>query len=192
LLPTRGWHLVVASDTSLSPFGSSYPFQKLQIRASRWWELPWHHVARLELFGGAIGGNAPVFEKFYIADFSDLLPDRVLDLNIDRRPAPNFFHTAIAELRQGDYAARVQGEYRIPLYRGSRSVYGIDFFSAAGLYSVATRREFTDPATGYSGLARAPIDFTFNLGLRVDSKAGGFVIAFANALGFAPALRGSR
>jgi outer membrane protein insertion porin family len=190
ILPTRGWFLQLASDVSLAPFGSSYPFEKLQMRVSRWWTLPWKHVAKLEVYGGAVGGEAPVFEKFYVADFSDLLPDRVLDLNVDRRPAPNFFHTAIAELRYGDYAARVQGEYRLPLYRGSRSVYGIDAFGAAGLYAVATRREFSDPAQGYTGLSRVPLDFTFNVGLRMDTKAGGFVFSFANALGFIPALRG--
>lgn len=189
-LPTRGWHLLIASDTSLAPFGSSYPFEKLQGRASRWWLLPSQHVFRLELFLGAVGGQAPVFEKFYVADFTDLLPDRVLDLNLDRRPAPNFFRTAISELRYGDYAARLQAEYRVPLYRGSRSIYGVDLFSAAGLYAVAARRDFIDPPRTFSGLSRVPVDFTFNVGLRMDTKAGGFLIAFANALGFIPAFRG--
>lgn len=189
-LPTQGWHLQLASDISLAPFGSNYAFEKFQGRVSRWWSLPWRHVARLEIFGGAIGGQAPVFEKFYVADFSDLLPDRALELNLDRRPAPNFFGTSIAELRQGDYATRVQGEYRVPLYRGSRSIYGVDVFAGAGLYAVASKREFSDPAPGYEGLRRVPLDFTFNLGLRMDTKAGGFLLSFANALGFIPALQG--
>lgn len=190
VLPTRGWQLQLAGDVSLAPLGSSYAYEKVQIRASRWWPLSWGHVVRLELYGGAIGGEAPVFEKFYVADFSDLLPDRVLDLNTDRRSAPNFFGTDIAEVRFGDYAAKVQGEYRIPVYRGTRSVYGIDFFAAAGLYAVATKRDLVDPARGYSGLERLPIDLTFNLGLRMDTKAGGFAFALANPLGFVPVLRG--
>ena len=189
-LPTRGWHLQSTLDLALAPLGSSYAFQKAQVRVSTWWALRNRHVVRLEMYGGAIGGDAPVYEKFYVADFSDLLPDRVLDLNTDRRPAPNFFGTSIAEVRYGDYAAKIQGEYRIPIYRGTRSVYGIDFFSAIGVYAVATQREFTDPARGYSGLGRVPVDFTFNLGLRMDTKAGGFVFALANPLGFVPVLRG--
>jgi outer membrane protein assembly factor BamA len=189
-LPTRGWQVALQGDISLSPLGSSYPYQKLQVRASHWWAIWAHHVLKLELFGGAIGGSAPVYERFYIADFSDLLPDRVLDLNTDRRPAPNFFGTDIAEVRFGDYAAKANVEYRIPIYRGSRSIYGIDVFTAAGLYGVATKEEFTNPARGYSGLSLIPVDFTFNLGLRMDTKAGGFVFAFANALGFVPVLRG--
>jgi outer membrane protein assembly factor BamA len=189
-LPTRGWHLVLAADTSLTPFGTGYPYEKLQLRASRWWPLPRNHVARLELFAGAIGGDAPIFEKFYVADFSDLLPDRVLDLNFDRRPAPNFFKTAISELRTGEYAGRLLGEYRIPLYRSGRAIYGVDFFGSAGLYAVASRRDLGDPSRGFSGLARVPVDFTFNVGFRMDTKAGGFLFAFANVLGFLPAFRG--
>jgi outer membrane protein assembly factor BamA len=190
LLSTKGYHLVMAGDVSLAPLGSSYAYEKMQVRASRWWPLPRGHVFRLELYGGAIGGDAPVFEKFYVADFTDLLPDRVLDLNTDRRPAPNFFATNIAEVRFGDYAAKVQGEYRIPVYRGSRSVYGIDFYAALGLYAVTTKRDIVDPARGYDGFARLPIDMTFNLGLRMDTKAGGFTLSFANPLGFVPILRG--
>ena len=81
-------------------------------RASRWWSLPGGTCSRLELFGGAITGNAPFFEKFYVGDFTDLLPDRVLDLNFDRRPPPNFSGTDIVEVRYGDYAAKIAG--RVP------------------------------------------------------------------------------
>lgn len=190
-LPTRGWHLILAADTSLAPFGSGYPYEKLQFRASRWWPMPRNHVMRFELFAGAIGGDAPIFEKFYVADLSDLLPDRVLDLNVDRRPAPNFFRTSISELRTGEYAARLLTEYRIPIYRSARAIYGVDFFSSAGLYAVASKRDLSDPARGFSGLARAPLDLTFNLGFRMDTKAGEFLFAFANVLGFLPIFRGS-
>ncbi len=189
-LPTRGTHLQTSLDLGLAALGSSYPYAKAQVRISRWFPLRHGQVLRLEAFGGAISGSAPVFEKFYVADFSDLLPDRVLDLDTDRRPAPNFFRDAIAEIRFGDYAAKVQAEHRVALYRGSRSVYGIDWFTAAGLYAVADTRDITDPARGYAGIARLPVDFTFNLGLKMDTQAGGFVLSLANPLGFVPAFRG--
>lgn len=188
-LPTRGWYAALVADTSISPLGSDYGYTKLQFRVSRWWELAWHHVARLELYYGGIAGKAPFFEKFYVGDLSDLLPDRVLDLNFDRRPAPNFLKTDIVEVRYGDYAAKLQGEYRIPLYRGHRSVYGIDLFGAAGVYGVATLRDLTDPPRGYHGFQRIPIDLTFNLGFRADTSAGGFVFAFSNVLGLIPVRR---
>jgi outer membrane protein insertion porin family len=186
ILPTRGWFCNLAVDVSLSPLGSSYPYQKLSINASRWWQLPWGHVVRLNAFAGGIAGYAPLYERFYVGDFSDLLPDRMLDLNTDRRPAPNFLKTDIVEVRYGQYASKLMGEYRIPIYHGQRSIYGVDLFGAAGLYAVATQRELTDPPSGYHGLAKVPIDLTFNLGLRIDTNAGGFVFAFSNVLGFIP------
>jgi outer membrane protein assembly factor BamA len=186
ILPTRGWHVTVTGDTALAPLGGDYGFTKLQLRASRWWTLPWNHVARLELNYGAITGSAPFFEKFYVGDFTDFLPDRVLDLTFDRRTAPNLLGTDIAEVRYGDYAAKIQGEYRIPLYRGHRSVYGIDLFGAAGIYAVAAYRDLTDPPRGYEGLRKIPIDLTFNLGFRIDTHAGGFVFAFSNLVGLVP------
>jgi outer membrane protein assembly factor BamA len=187
VLPTRGDRLVLIGDASISPLGSDYPYAKVQARASHWLKLPWgEHVLRLEAFAGAIFGTAPVFEKFYIGDFSDFLPDRVLDLNVDRRPAPNFFDTDIVEIRYGDYAAELQAEYRIPLYRGHRSIYGIDWFTSAGVYSVANGIDLTQHARGYSGFAAIPIDLTFNFGLRIDTSVGGVVFGLSNFLGFVP------
>jgi outer membrane protein assembly factor BamA len=172
-LPTRGWYASVTGETALAPIGGDYAYTKLQIHASRWWTLPWNHVARLEFNYGAITGGAPFFEKFYVGDYTDLLPDRVLDLTFDRRRPPN-------------YAAKIQGEYRIPIYRGHRSVYGIDFFGAAGIYSVAAYRDITDPPRGYTGFRKVPIDLTFNLGFRIDTHAGGFVFGFSNLVGLFP------
>lgn len=186
ILPTRGIHAMIHTDLAMAPLGSDYAFTKVQLRASRWFPLPWKHVARLELFAGMISGDAPFFERFYIGDFTDLLPNRVLDLNTDRRPAPNFLGTDIGELRYGDYAAKIQGEYRIPLYRGRRAVYGIDVFSSAGLYGIASARDLKEPPRGYEGLRRIPVDLTFNLGFRMDTNAGGFVFAFSNVFGFIP------
>ena len=189
-LPTRGIKLALLTEASLAPLGSDYPYGKLQIDVARWTLLPWGHVLKLEAFGGAIVGDAPLFEKFYVGDLSDLLPDRVLDLAFDRRAAPNFLGTDIVEIRYGQYAAKLSAEYRIPLYRGRRSVYGVDFFTSAGIYGVANEIDLTQHARGYSGLATVPIDLTFNAGLRIETSAGGFTLGVSNFLGFVP-LRGS-
>jgi outer membrane protein assembly factor BamA len=186
-LPTRGWLLSLEGEVSLGPTGSTYRYQKLDALASRWWQLPWHgHVLRLELFGGAIAGEAPFFEQYYVGDFSDFRPNRVLDLNFDRRPAPNLLGTAIDEVRYGEYAAKIGAEYRIPLYRGQRSVFGIDLFGSAGAYAVVNERDLIEPNRRYSGIARLPVDLTANLGFRMDTSAGGFVFAFSNVLGLLP------
>lgn len=185
-LPTRGWHMLGLAESSLTPLGSDYPYTKLVLRGSRWMPLPWEHVLRIEGILGSVFGQAPLFEKFYVGDYTDLRPHRALDLAFDRRAAPNFFDTAIAEVRYGDYAARLAAEYRIPLYRGRQSVYGVDFFSSAGFYAVANARDLTRPARGYSGFAKVPVDLTFNLGLRIDTAAGGFTVGLANLIGFIP------
>jgi outer membrane protein assembly factor BamA len=193
-LPTRGVSATLSGTLSLAPLGSSYPFQKLEGRVTTWMRVPRTrgHVFSVGLLGGAISGNAPIFERFYIGDFSDLLPDRILDLNTDTRPAPNFFGTAIQEIRYGEFAAKVQGEYRIPAYRGSRSIFGVDLFFAGGLYAVGSLRDIEDPVRRYSGAARFPADLTFNLGLRADTNVGGFSFAFSNVFGFLPLFRGER
>jgi len=185
-LPTRGWHVLALAEASLTPIGSEYPYTKLVLRGSRWMPLPWDHVLRIEGILGAVFGDAPLYEKFYVGDYTDLRPHRALDLAFDRRAAPNFLNTTVAEVRYGDYAARINAEYRIPIYRGRKSIYGVDFFGSAGLYAVANARDVTSPARGYSGFSRVPVDLTFNIGLKVDTAAGGFSLGIANFIGFIP------
>lgn len=187
VLPTQGWLATFSAETALPQLGSDYDFQRLEARAAHYWRLPWrHHVLKLEGFGGAISGSAPFFEQYFVGDLSDFLPSRLLGMNFDRRPAPNFLGTDIVEVRYGEFAAKLDAEYRIPLYQGTRSVFGIDFFGAGGIYSLASRQDLNSPPEGYSGLARVPVDLTLNLGLRMDTSIGGFAFAFSNILGFIP------
>jgi outer membrane protein insertion porin family len=147
-------------------------------------------VLRVEGFVGALAGEAPFFEQYYVGDFTDLLPDRLIGLAPDRRKAPNLFGTAIGLVRYGTFAAKSDVEYRIPLYTGHDSILGVDLFAATGLYAVATREDLEDPAPEFEGAAAIPIDLTYNVGLRVDTAVGGATIAFSNLLGLLPA-RGS-
>ncbi len=96
------------------------------------------------------------------------------------------FGGIIKEQRYGEYAAKVGVEYRIPVYRGTRSVYGIDLFMGAGLWSLINRRDLSNMPEYYHGLARVPIDLTGNIGFRMDTSAGGLTFAFSNILGFIP------
>jgi outer membrane protein insertion porin family len=191
-LPTRGDRVSLLGEVSLSPLGSDYPYAKLQLHGSHWFSLPWGHVLELDGFAGAIFGTAPLFEQYYVGDFSDLLPDRVLGLNFDRRSAPNFLSTDIGEVRYGQYAAELDAIYRMPLYRGRRSVYGIDLFASFGVYGVANQQDITAVPSGYSGLAQVPIDLTFNLGVQIETSAGGFTFGLSNFLGFIPNYGGGR
>lgn len=185
-LPTRGHFLTASLDAALTPLGSDYPYAKIVAHGSQWFALPWGHVLGLDAFVGGIFGNAPLFERFYVGDLTDLLPDRVLDLNFDRRPAPNYLNTDIVEIRYGNYAAKLDAEYRIPIYRGTRSIYGVDFFGSFGVFGLANEEDFTDRARGYQGFGSVPIGLTFNAGLRIDTQAGGFVIGVSNLVGLIP------
>ena len=185
-LPTMGHYASAMAEAALTPLGSDYPYAKLVLHGSQWFTLPWGHVLHLEGFAGGVFGDAPLFERFYVGDFSDLLPDRVLDLNFDRRPAPNLLSTDIVEIRYGNYAAKVDAEYRVPVYRGRRSIYGVDVFASFGLYSVFNEEEIVDRPRGYQGLATVPVDLTFNAGLRIDTQVGGFVLGIGNLVGFVP------
>jgi outer membrane protein insertion porin family len=192
ILTTRGTLALATVTVGVLPFGSDYSFQRIELSAQRWLRLPWQHVIRASAFAGGIAGDAPFFEKFYVGDFTDLLPDRVLDLAPDRRQPLNLFGTDIIEVRYGDFAARLEGEYRIPIYAGRSAVYAIDVFGSGGVYAVASRREFTDPPSGYTGLRRLPVDITYNLGVRVDTSIGGATVAFSNLLGLFPSRRGGK
>jgi outer membrane protein insertion porin family len=182
--PTRGSLVSLVGDAAFSPIGSDYSYFKLQAHASKWFRLPWGHVLELDGFAGAVFGNAPMFEKFFVGDLSDLLPDRILDLAFDRRVAPNFLETDIVLVRYGQYAAKLNAEYRLPVYRGQRSIYGVDLFGSFGVYGLANPQDFTNPAPGSSGFATVPIDLTFNLGVRIETSAGGIVFGLSNFLPF--------
>jgi len=189
-LPTRGWLTSAALEMSLAPAGSDYPYERLDLRARHWWSLPKNHVVGLDLFAGVIAGNAPFFEQYYVGDLTDFQPGRLLGLNFDRRPAPNFLRTAIEEVRYAEYALKINAEYRIPVFRGQRSIFQIDFFTSFGAFALAGPREVWRPALKYDGLARIPMDLTANLGFRLDTSLGGFSFTFSNVLGFLPVRRG--
>lgn len=185
-LPTHGRHLQVGADFGVPTLASDYTFLRLQLHGSVWFPVWRDHVLRLDGFLGSAFGDAPFFMRFFVGDLSDFLPDRVLDLNFDRRPAPSLLRTNVVEMRYEELAARALAEYRIPLYRGSRSIYGIDLFGSAGFFLLGSRRDVTDPARGYRGFAKVPIDLTLNLGVRISSSVGGFTLSLANSIGFLP------
>jgi outer membrane protein assembly factor BamA len=176
----------------LAPLGSDYDYQRFDLSASKWWPVAGtSHVFRLQAFAGAMAGTVPFFEQYYVGDFCDFLPARILGLNVDSRPPSDFLGTAIDSVRYGHYAAQLASEYRVPVYRGHRSVYGIDFFLRGGLYTVAHKRDLQDPGPKYDGLERLPLGVTGNVGFRMDTSAGGLVFSFSNALGFFPMRTGS-
>jgi outer membrane protein insertion porin family len=189
-LPTRGSHVSLAFEFAPPLIGSDYGFAKWVFRGSRWFPMPFQHALRIEGFLGAILGEAPVFDRFYVGDFTDLLPDRVLELSVDSRPAPDFFGTRIRETRTGSYAAKLSAEYRMPVYRGTRAVYGVDVFGSIGVYGIASAPEARQARSTYSGIRNVPFDLTFNVGLRFDTALGALSFGTSTLIGFVPIRQG--
>lgn len=183
-LPSQGVLVNFSADLGSRVFFGDYDFLRAQIVARTWFPMPWGHVLRFGAFAGAIFGRAPFFYKFYVSDLSDLVPSRVLELNLDRRTPPDLFGTAIAEMRSEELAARLDLEYAIPFYRGAGAVRAFDAYLGVGVYALADRRDLRVAVPGYDGLARLPIDLTFDVGARIDTEIGVFQLGFSNLLGF--------
>ena len=62
----------------------------------------------------------------------------------------------------------------------------MEAYLSFGVYALADARDLTLAIPGYEGLARVPIDLTFDIGLRLDTTIGAFQIGFSSLLGFVP------
>ncbi|NLY92877.1 MAG: BamA/TamA family outer membrane protein [Myxococcales bacterium] len=191
-LPTQGLLIRATSEVASSFFGSSYDFIRTQILARGYVPLEKRHVLRFSGFLGTVFGTAPFFYQFQISDLTDLLPSPALDIVLDRRPAPNLFGTAIAVMRNEEFAARVDVQYDFAIYRArSGGLRGLNLYANLGVLMLADPRDLRIAVPGYSGAAALPIDLTFDLGFMMETTVGVFQFGFSNLLGFID-LRGGR
>ncbi len=203
-LTRSGSLLYLRVDLASRLFGSDYDFIRAEGLARAWFPLPgWEHTLRLSAFAGVAFNQAPFFYRFYASDLSDLIPSRMLELNLDRRGPLNVFRNAIAEHRFGQLGARFDLEYQVRLFHAQgerasarspelelhhRSSPGGDFslwiYANLGLYALTDLEDLERPISGYRGLSLAPVDLTFDVGLRLDTAVGVFHIGFSTLLGF--------
>ncbi len=187
-LTRRGQLLQFRAIAATGMLGSSYDFTRLEVSARHWQPLPWGHVLSLGLFAGSVFGRAPFFYHFYASDLSDLIPSRVLDLNLDHRSPHNLLGTAIGEMRSEELAARLDVEYALPLSSGGQAIRLLDAYLRVGLYALANRDDVRIAIPGYDGAERIPVDLTFDLGVRADTSVGVFSFGFSTLIGFLPYL----
>ena len=186
-LPTSGTRLRAAVDLSHGVLGSDYSFAKFTVDWAMHFQLPWEHVDALSLFAGAIVGNAPLFDQFFVGDLSDLIPGRVLDLNFHGYPAHNILGTAIGEMQYEDLAGKIAVEYSWPLYRSRTGfLYGLDVFASIGFFMLASATDVELQIPGYEGAEVFPIDLTGDFGFRFDTMVGLFRLSFSNVMGLIP------
>ena len=184
-MTTRGTLFRLDADLGAGAIGSDYDYLRLQISFRQWVPLGRGHSVRFGAFVGAIFGEAPFFYKFQVSDFSDFIPGRYLEMQLDRRPAVDVFGTSIAVMRQQELAARVDVQYEAPLYdRGPGVLRTLRAYANIGVLALGDRRDLRTGFPGYKGFARFPLDLTFDLGLRFDLSFGVFQIGVSNVLGF--------
>jgi len=179
VLPRSGVRVVGTVELAV-PGVSSYTYAKGLVQASLYAKMPRGHALGIHLLGGAIVGDAPYFDRFFIGDLNLLLPRRALGMNFSTLPSRNLLDTSIAGHRYDDYAARALVEYAIPVWRRKGLVYGGDLFAAVGLLGMASDGDLSPP--GGLTWSKLPIDLTGDLGLRLDTYVGIFTISIANAL----------
>ena len=185
-LTMRGDYVQFYARLGSKILGSSYEFARFELAARHWVPLPWSHVVSFGVFLGSVFGNPPFFYQFYAADLSDLLPSRVLELNLDRRRTLNLLGTSIVEMDMEDLAARLDFQYQLPLHRGAGFFRGVHAYAGAGVFMLTRRDDLRVAIAGYHGLARVPIDLTFDLGVQADTDIGLLKLGFSSLIGFSP------
>jgi outer membrane protein assembly factor BamA len=183
VLPTRGARASVTLQTALPLLGSRYAFAKGVAQAS-WYHPVWRHVIGVHGFAGAMFGDAPYFERFFVGDLNLLLPPRALGLNFSTLASRDFLGTSVAGHRYDSFAARLLVEYAVPLWRRHGFFYRGDAFAAFGAFALASVDDLRvrDVSPGKA----IPADLTADLGLRLDTYVGIFTLSVANALGRIP------
>ncbi|HET6150710.1 MAG TPA: BamA/TamA family outer membrane protein [Polyangia bacterium] len=180
ILPRSGGRLVASLEGAHGWLGSSYDFVKTLVQASVYQRMPRGHALGFHLLAGAVFGEAPYFDRFFVGDLNLLLPRRALGINFSTLPSRNVLGTGVARHRYDDYAGRLLVEYAIPIWRRHGFVYGGDAFAALGIFALASRPDFDLPDP--FAWRNLPLDLTADLGLRLDTYVGVFTISIANAL----------
>jgi hypothetical protein len=175
ILPRSGMRAALTVEVATSILASSYTYVKSVFEGSVYFKMPRGHALGLHLFAGAIAGDAPYFDRFFIGDLDLLLPRRALGINFSTQAPLNVLGTSIAAQRYDNYAGRLMVEYAMPIWRRRGLMYGGDAFVAVGVLGMASNGSFDGPGG-------PPIALTGDLGLRLDTYVGVFTISVANAL----------
>jgi hypothetical protein len=77
-------------------------------------------------------------------------------------------------------------EYSIPFYRGQGMVYGVNGFVGVGVFAIASGEDLRTDPQGYQGYEVVPMDLTANLGVKIDTRIGVFMISLANLFRLIP------
>lgn len=181
VLPQRGYRLALAIEAAAPVFASQYTFVKSTAQGSIHFPVRWGHVIAIHGLAGAIFGDAPYFDRFFVGDLNLLLPPRAQGINFSTQPSRNFLGTSVDLHRYDNFAARALVEYAIPLWSRHGLLYRGEAFVAFGAFALANQDDFA--ARGWKSV---PTDLTADLGIRLDTYVGIFTLSVGNALGRIP------
>jgi outer membrane protein insertion porin family len=184
VLPSRGRRLSMSVEASLPVLGSSYGYAKGIAQGSFYFPAWRDHVVALHGFAGAIFGEAPYFNQFFVGDLNFLLPPRALGLNFATQPSRAFIGETVANRRYEPFAARALVEYSVPLWRRGRFIYRGEAFAAFGAFALAGLPDLR--VRDIPALEALPLDLTADLGIKLDTHIGIFTVSIANGLGRIP------
>jgi len=197
LLPMKGYRLNFSVQGSADSAVSDYSYLKLIARGSFLSQLGFQgagHVLRLNLFGGAILGDAPYFERFFVGDLSSLVPARALSLNFSTINSPDHLSRGADALSYESMMAGFGVEYAAPLSEVA-GLFRLEFFIGGGVFGMTSPDDLPGSrevsiakrVTGQSRSAESfPVALTFDLGLRAETAIGIFGFSFANGLALIP------
>jgi outer membrane protein assembly factor BamA len=184
ILPHAGDRITVTAEIGTSALGSDYNFATLFGRYEHWWPLNEdRHTIGMRIAGGVVIGDAPRFDRIYIADVDQQLTPRPMGLVLSNASPINVLGTRADKPSYGDLGGTAMLEYGVRLFRGigKDRVYGGDLFFAAGLWGLAEADDLRVRDT--SVWASLPIDIVADAGLRIDTELGIFELTIGNALG---------
>jgi outer membrane protein assembly factor BamA len=184
ILPHAGSLVALSAELGSSLLAGSYDFATIFGRFEHYWPVAGgHHAFAVKLTGGVVVGDAPRFDRIYIADVDRMLTPRALGLVLSTATPLAFLGTRSDKPTYGDLGGSATAEYVFQLFRGSgkQRVYGGDVFVGAGVWGLAERSDLRVRDAGLR--ASLPIDLYVDAGLRIDTDIGVFELAIANALG---------
>ncbi|HEY4242025.1 MAG TPA: BamA/TamA family outer membrane protein [Kofleriaceae bacterium] len=184
ILPHAGGHVLAAAEVGSSALGGSYDYATVFARYEHYWPLFSDKQAiAIKLAGGVVIGNAPRFDRIYIADVDRMLTPRALGMTLSTASPLDILGTRDNKPTYGDLGGTATVEYAVQLFRGSgkNRVYGGDVFFGAGVWGLADTDELR--ARDSSLWKSLPVDLYADAGLRIDTDIGIFELTIANALG---------
>jgi outer membrane protein assembly factor BamA len=181
-LPRTGTLFSAMTELSHRYMGSSYQFVKVAAHLQHVWRVRRNDALKLDVLAGAIWGEAPFFDRFYLGDFSELVPYRNLEIAMSAH-VPTLLPSSVDRMRYEDYVGKVALEYAVPVREKiGKYIYGIDFFVRPGVFAIFS----ADDLRGGALDGRPPLDLTLDLGFRADTFIGDFSLSLGNVIGIVP------